>query len=66
MQIIPVVNETLSQTIELLRFGNLPVDDIMDNVQLFVLENTNTVSGLIGIEYKNEEAFSEVLWFLRN
>ena len=55
MTITPATPANFSAAIEQLKTNNLPIEDISETTDLFVLMDDNKVSGTIAIEYSGTE-----------
>jgi hypothetical protein len=54
MKILPITADNFPEVVELLKKNGLPTEDLSDNTNLFILEESNEVIGTIGLEHDNK------------
>ena len=55
MNIVPITQNNFSSALSLLKKNQLPTEDVSERTKLFVLEDEQTISGTIAIEYSGTE-----------
>ena len=55
MNIVPITQNNFSSALSLLKKNQLPTEDVSERTKLFVLEDEQTISGTIAIEYSGAE-----------
>jgi amino-acid N-acetyltransferase len=51
MNMVPLTRNNFSAALDLLKKNNLPTEDISEATSMFVIEEQNTVTGTIALEY---------------
>ena len=55
MNMVPLTQNNFSAALDLLKKNNLPTEDISEATSMFVVEEQNTVTGTIALEYAGSD-----------